>query len=89
MGIKVERLSRLSFGPIRLGDLPVGQVRPLTPVEEARLYAVIDLGPDTRPKAESGARPRPKGRPAAKPAPKAEPGPTPRRERGHTPRRRG
>ncbi len=89
MGIKVERLSRLSFGPIRLGDLPVGQVRPLTPAEEAKLYAVIDLGPDAKPKAKSGARPRPKARPAPKPAPRAESGSAPRRERGHTPRRRG
>ncbi|MBL8978592.1 MAG: rRNA pseudouridine synthase [Gemmatimonadetes bacterium] len=89
MGIKVERLSRLSFGPIRLGDLPVGQVRPLTPAEEAKLYAVIDLGPDAKPRAKSGAGPRAKGRPAPKPAPKAVSGSAPRRERGHTPRRRG
>ena len=26
LGLKVERLARLSYGPVRLGDLPVGQV---------------------------------------------------------------
>ena len=35
MGLKVERLARLSYGPVRLGDLPVGRSRPLTPREEA------------------------------------------------------
>jgi 23S rRNA pseudouridine2605 synthase len=45
MGLKVERLARLSFGPVRLGDLPVGQARPLTPKEEAALYKVIHLDP--------------------------------------------
>jgi 23S rRNA pseudouridine2605 synthase len=43
VGAKVERLARLSFGPIRLGDLAVGDWRPLTPVETKRLYAAIDL----------------------------------------------
>jgi 23S rRNA pseudouridine2605 synthase len=45
MGLKVERLARMSFGPIRLGDLPVGQARPLTPKEEAALYKAIHLDP--------------------------------------------
>ncbi len=31
MGLKVERLARLSYGPVRLGDLPSGRYRPLTP----------------------------------------------------------
>ena len=43
IGAKVERLARLSFGPIRLGDLAVGDWRPLTPGETKRLYAAIDL----------------------------------------------
>ena len=43
VGAKVERLARLSFGPIRLGDLTVGDWRPLTPDEMKRLYAAIDL----------------------------------------------
>ena len=41
MGLKVERLARLSYGAVRLGDLPVGTWRPLTPAEEAGLYAAI------------------------------------------------
>jgi 23S rRNA pseudouridine2605 synthase len=43
LGLKVERLARLSYGPVRLGDLPVGHSRPLTPGEEAALYKAIKL----------------------------------------------
>src|SRR5215203_6842641 len=46
MGLKVERLARLSYGPVRLGDLPPGRYRPLTPREEAALYRAIQLDPD-------------------------------------------
>jgi 23S rRNA pseudouridine2605 synthase len=46
MGLKVDRLARLSYGPVRLGDLPPGQYRPLTPREEAGLYHAIGLDPD-------------------------------------------
>lgn len=45
MGLKVERLARLSYGPVRLGDLPPGRYRPLTPREEAALYKSVQLGP--------------------------------------------
>jgi len=45
MGLKVERLARLSYGPVRLGDLPVGRSRPLTPKEEASIYKTIRLDP--------------------------------------------
>lgn len=45
MGLKVERLARLSYGPVRLGDLPVGRSRPLTPREEASIYKAIRLDP--------------------------------------------
>ena len=45
MGLKVDRLARLSYGPVRLGELPVGRSRPLTPREEAALYALIDVDP--------------------------------------------
>jgi 23S rRNA pseudouridine2605 synthase len=45
MGLKVERLARLSYGPVRLGDLPVGRSRPLMPREEAALYKTIRLDP--------------------------------------------
>jgi 23S rRNA pseudouridine2605 synthase len=43
MGLKVERLARLSYGPVRLGDLPVGAWRPLTAEEERGLYRAIRL----------------------------------------------
>lgn len=43
LGLKVERLARLSYGPVRLGDLSVGRSRPLTPKEESALYAVVRM----------------------------------------------
>lgn len=43
MGLKVDRLARLTYGPIRLGDLPVGLTRPLTPAEESAIYKAIGL----------------------------------------------
>ncbi len=46
MGLKVERLARLSYGPVRLGDLPVGTFRPLTGEEERSLYRSIGLTGD-------------------------------------------
>jgi 23S rRNA pseudouridine2605 synthase len=46
MGLKVERLARLSYGPVRLGDLPPGRARPLTPREEAALYQAIRMKPE-------------------------------------------
>jgi len=51
LGAKVERLARLSYGPVRLGDLPVGRWRPLTPKEEKALYAAIQMDPDEDTKA--------------------------------------
>ncbi|HXI21606.1 MAG TPA: pseudouridine synthase, partial [Gemmatimonadales bacterium] len=45
LGLKVERLARLAYGPVRLGDLPVGQSRPLTRTEIAGLYRAIGLEP--------------------------------------------
>ncbi|MBA3659064.1 MAG: rRNA pseudouridine synthase [Gemmatimonadales bacterium] len=46
MGLKVDRLARLSYGPVRLGELPVGQSRPLTPREESALYQAVGLSPE-------------------------------------------
>lgn len=43
MGLKVERLARLSYGPVRLGDLKVGESRLLTPKEEAAIYLSVGL----------------------------------------------
>lgn len=45
VGLKVDRLARLSYGPVRLGDLPSGRSRPLTPPEERALYKAIGLDP--------------------------------------------
>lgn len=36
----VERLVRIQFGPVELGDLPIGSTRKLTPRERSRLAAV-------------------------------------------------
>jgi 23S rRNA pseudouridine2605 synthase len=41
LGLKVERLARLSYGPIRLGELPVGKWRALTAAEEKAIYRAI------------------------------------------------
>jgi 23S rRNA pseudouridine2605 synthase len=46
MGLKVDRLARLSYGPVRLGDLAPGKYRPLNPREEAALYKAIKLDPE-------------------------------------------
>lgn len=46
MGLKVERLARLSYGPVRLGDLPAGRYRPLTPNEETAIYKAIKMKPE-------------------------------------------
>jgi pseudouridine synthase len=46
MGLKVERLARLSYGPVRLGDLAPGRYRPLTPKEEAALYKAVRMEPE-------------------------------------------
>ncbi len=46
LGLKVDRLARLSYGPVRLGDLPAGRYRPLTPREEAALYKAVRMTPE-------------------------------------------
>lgn len=46
LGLKVERLARLSYGPVRLGDLPPGRYRPLTPIEERAIYRAVGLKPN-------------------------------------------
>jgi 23S rRNA pseudouridine2605 synthase len=43
MGGKVERLARLSYGPVRLGDLEPGAWRPLTMPEVSALYRAVQL----------------------------------------------
>lgn len=43
MGGAVDRLARIEYGPIRLGDLPVGSHRPLTPQEVKGLYKAVGM----------------------------------------------
>jgi 23S rRNA pseudouridine2605 synthase len=50
LGLKVDRLARLSYGPVRLGDLPVGKWRPLTSAEQSALYRAIHLEPGPNPR---------------------------------------
>jgi 23S rRNA pseudouridine2605 synthase len=45
MGLRVDRLARLSYGPVRLGDLAPGRYRPLTPREESALYQAVRMDP--------------------------------------------
>ena len=50
VGHRVERLERVAFGPLRLGDVPVGGHRRLSAAEVERLRdaGVRDAGPPTR-----------------------------------------
>ena len=41
LGLSVERLVRTRFGPIELGSLPSGSVRPLTPGERSAIDACV------------------------------------------------
>jgi 23S rRNA pseudouridine2605 synthase len=43
LGHSVERLVRTSFGPIRLGTLPQGEIRPLSPDEIRSLFRAANL----------------------------------------------
>lgn len=44
VGHHVSRLRRTRFGPVSLGDLPLGASRPATPEELAALRALVGLG---------------------------------------------
>lgn len=46
LGLKVDRLARLSYGPVRLGDLAPGRSRPLTPAELRGIYRAVELDSD-------------------------------------------
>lgn len=41
VGLAVERLVRVRFGPVQLGDLPSGKTRKLTPRERTALAAIL------------------------------------------------
>lgn len=48
LGHKVQRLERVAHGPVQLGDLPVGQFRPLAPQEVAALHDLVAGGKSRR-----------------------------------------
>jgi 23S rRNA pseudouridine2605 synthase len=41
LGLRVDRLARISYGPVRLGDLEPGEWRVLTQREQAALYKAV------------------------------------------------
>jgi 23S rRNA pseudouridine2605 synthase len=53
LGHKVERLRRVAVGPLRLGDLPAGAVRPLTRQEVRALQLAISTSTRGRSAARS------------------------------------
>ena len=70
VGHKVQRLTRVAVGPVRLGDLPSGAYRPLTPDEVKALRAAAKPGAASAPKK----KPRPRrGAGPKKPAASAKP----------------
>jgi 23S rRNA pseudouridine2605 synthase len=88
MGIKVDRLARISYGPVRLGELPVGTTRALLPQEEEAIYEAIGLSPAGDTPAKSAVAPRrPAGKKPAAGKPTARKPAT--REARHTSRKRG
>jgi 23S rRNA pseudouridine2605 synthase len=63
LGHKVQRLTRIAVGRVRLGQLPRGAYRPLTPVEIRNLQAATDPGHSTDSKRASTKSRRKKHRP--------------------------
>jgi 23S rRNA pseudouridine2605 synthase len=48
LGLEVERLVRVRFGPVRLGALPAGAVRPLSGTELRVVEALVQAAPQPR-----------------------------------------
>jgi 23S rRNA pseudouridine2605 synthase len=48
VGHKVQRLKRVAVGPVRLGEMPAGAVRPLTKKEIQSLQRAVALGSSAR-----------------------------------------
>lgn len=46
LGLRVERLIRVRYGPVELGDLPVGKSRPLNPKERREIDRLVGEGRD-------------------------------------------
>jgi 23S rRNA pseudouridine2605 synthase len=63
IGHKVQRLTRIAVGPVRLGDLPSGAVRLLTKQEISALRQAIATGPRKK------TAPKPAPQPASTPTP--------------------
>jgi 23S rRNA pseudouridine2605 synthase len=63
VGSPVKRLVRVRVGPVRLGDLPPGRVRPLLTDEVAALYRQtgLDRAKPRRPAWKTGEKPRVEG----------------------------
>ncbi len=59
VGHKVQRLKRISLGPLKLGRLPSGETRPLTRLEVASLQRATEIGGEGR---ERRREPRTPGR---------------------------
>lgn len=68
VGHKVQRLTRIAVGPVRLGELPSGAYRPLTSVELQALKKAAVAGPKDD---SAGTKARPKRRRSAKPTGKS------------------
>jgi 23S rRNA pseudouridine2605 synthase len=79
VGHKVQRLKRIAVGPVRLGDLPTGAVRPLTKKEVESLQMAIARGPSDKSRREDG--PKPSRAPQAKPKTPQPRGKKPKDER--------
>jgi 23S rRNA pseudouridine2605 synthase len=75
LGHKVQRLIRVAVGPVRLGEMPRGAVRVLTPEEVRKLREAAEAGPKRtdglarppRPPIGAGRPRKPDGRPAGGP----------------------
>jgi 23S rRNA pseudouridine2605 synthase len=63
LGHKVQQLRRIAVGPLRLGDLPTGAYRVVTPAEVEKLWRVAETSAD-----EGGETAAEKPRQAKKPA---------------------
>ena len=63
VGHKVQRLTRVAVGPVRLGELPSGACRPLTPKEIKSLHAVAQ--PSKQAPRRAKRKPAARSKPAA------------------------
>lgn len=71
VGHKVQRLKRIAFGPLRLGELPVGGVRPLTREERRQLREASSGRAASKPMRRAGRKERAIAAAAQSPKPAA------------------